>query len=425
VHKSGDLIPPIAEPAKTTPTPFPRVFWVALLLELIERAAFYGVYINLAVYLTETVGLTDKENGALLGVFAMVRAWVPVATGALADRIGFRRSLAISFGLYAVAYGLLYAFPSRPGAWVAVLGMAVGGAFLKPVIPATVRRHAPEERRTVGFSMFYSSVNAGSVIGKLLTKLVRELLGLRASILNAVVACVIGLGIALTSYREPALPKAKDAPPPPPPTNPLSDVLHAVRQGELMLFILLISGYYLLIEQFYQTFPSYIVRSGHGQHREIITLINPASIAVLGVFVGGFTKRLRPATSIALGVLVASGSMFLMGSVPTLAGACGSFFIFAVAEMILSPRYYELISSYAPKGREGLYMGLSIVPAGIGGLAGGFLSGSLIDKYLPKGGPLEPLQVWGRYAAIGLVCAALLGTYAVYINRRHPPAPAA
>jgi MFS family permease len=130
------------------------------------------------------------------------------------------------------------------------------------------------------------------------------------------------------------------------------------------------------------------------------------------------TKRIAPLFAIALGVLVGAGSMLLMGSIPTLAGACLSFFVFAVAEMILSPRYYEYVSSFAPKGREGMFMGLSIVPVGLGGLAGGVLSGRLVARFLPKEGPRDPLVVWGTYAAIGVVCAAMLGTYAAVIRRR-------
>lgn len=171
-----------AAAAKLAPkvvVPFPRVFWVAIGLEVLERLAFYGVYINLGVYLTQPVGLSDQENGALLGLFALVRAWLPVGTGALADRLGFRRSLLLSFAFYIVAYAALFAFPSRAGAWSAVFGMAFAGAFLKPVIPGTVRRYAPKGRETQGFSIFYASVNAGSVVGKIATKIVRTLVSLR------------------------------------------------------------------------------------------------------------------------------------------------------------------------------------------------------------------------------------------------------
>lgn len=413
------------------PRPFPRVFWVALGLELLERLAFYGVYVNLAVYLTGTVGLSDVENGSLLGVFALVRSWVPVGTGVLADRIGFRRSLAISFALYVAAYLLLFLAPSRVGAWAAVMGMAIAGAFLKPVIPGTVRRHSPEDRRAVGFSYFYASVNAGSVVGKVATKIVREMVSLRASMINAVVACVIGFGITLAAFREPDETQAaaspgeapKEAPKPAAPTNPVDDLLGAAKQTRLLVFLLLISGYYLLIEQFYQTFPTYIVRHfGEGAPREYITLINPAAIAVFQVGVGRLTARIPGPYAIALGVLVGAGSMLLMGAVPTLAGACGAFFVFAVAEMILSPRYYEYFSSFAPPGREGMYMGLAIVPVGIGGLVGGVLSGNLVARYLPKDGVRQPLAVWGTYAAIGVACAALLGLYGAWAVRKRPAA---
>ena len=188
---------------------------------------------------------------------------------------------------------------------------------------------------------------------------------------------------------------------------------------ELVLFLIFISGYYLLIEQFYQTFPTYIVRSfGESAPREYITLINPLAIACLQVAMTRVSKAIPAGYAIALGVFVGAGSMLLMGAVPTLPGACVSFFVFALAEMIFSPRYYEYVSSFAPKGREGLYMGLAIVPAGVGGLAGGVLSGRLVAAYLPKDGPRDPLAVWGRYAAIGVGCAALLAVYAFVMRRR-------
>ena len=42
---------------------FPSTFWVANLIELFERAAYYGVFIALAVFLTSVVGFTDVRAG--------------------------------------------------------------------------------------------------------------------------------------------------------------------------------------------------------------------------------------------------------------------------------------------------------------------------------------------------------------------------
>jgi hypothetical protein len=42
---------------------FPRAFWVGNVIELFERAAYYGVFSALAVYLTSVVGFTDIQAG--------------------------------------------------------------------------------------------------------------------------------------------------------------------------------------------------------------------------------------------------------------------------------------------------------------------------------------------------------------------------
>lgn len=414
----------MSEALAETPRPFPRIVWIALLLEFLERFAYYGTAINLSVYLSENCGMSDVESGALMAWFAGVRSWLPVPIGAVADRLlGFKAALVVSFVLYMGAYLLLYLFPTFTGAWIAVLSIGVAGAFLKPVIPATVRRASPPERRAMGFSLFYASVNAGSVFGKTLAKLVRTLASLRATIIDAIVACGLALVITIGLFKAPP-PLDAEARPDPSKSEkaepgPFSDLLTGLKNPALSVFLLLISGYYLCNEQFYQTFPKYIQRVfGDDAPREYISLINPAAIALFQVIMTRVTRGLRPLVSIATGALVASVAMLLMGSLSTsLWGACASFFVFAFAEMLIAPRYYEFISSFAPKGREGMYMGVAIVPAGIGGLIGGYLSGQLIDKWLPKQGARDPLAIWATYAAIGLGCALMLYLYAFVLGR--------
>lgn len=400
-----------ALPAETPAVqPFPRVFRVANLAEFLERAAFYGTYVNLTPYLSGTFGLTDAAIGDLMAIFAFARAWIPSMLGPFIDRIGYRTCLALSFVSYAIAYGILFAAPAKGLAYVGVLGMGLAGALLKPVIPSCVKRYSPPGRQALGFSIFYAMVNAGSVFGKVAVKQVRTHFSLRATLLVAVGISIVGLFVILGLFSEPHG-EGEGQVEKPAPTS-LSDVLDSIRQWRLWLFLLAVSGYYLLIEQFYQTFPLYIVRMfGEGAPREYITLINPISIAILGVPVGYVAKRLSPLWAITTGMVIAGASMFVMGAVPTLVGACLSFFTFAIAEMIYSPSYYAYVGSFAPKGKEGLYMGYALLPFGLGGIAGGILSGRMIAAYLPKDGPLHPLPVWGTYAGIGFACAVILLGY--------------
>ena len=48
---------------------FPREFWMANFMELAERAAYYGFFIVLTLYLTDIVGFSDKETGVVAGIF--------------------------------------------------------------------------------------------------------------------------------------------------------------------------------------------------------------------------------------------------------------------------------------------------------------------------------------------------------------------
>ena len=49
---------------------FPRTFWYANLIELFERAAYYGMFIALTLFLTREVGFTDIETGWVTAFFA-------------------------------------------------------------------------------------------------------------------------------------------------------------------------------------------------------------------------------------------------------------------------------------------------------------------------------------------------------------------
>lgn len=424
---SAEVVTPEGAPL----APFPRIFYIANGLELLERLAFYGVYINLSVYLVETVKLSDVAMGTLLGYFALGRAWLPVPIGALADVIGFRRALIIAFATYAASYGLLYGVPTAYGAYGAVAGMSLAGAFLKPVISGCVKRYSPPGRETQGFAIFYATVNAGSVVGKVAAKLVRTAVSLRTSMLNSVVACVLALVLTIAFFFPPeendgASPKddAEAAPKKPvdkPAIDTLSAAWGALKNVKLVVFLVVVSAYYLLIEQFYQTFPVYISRVfGKDAPREYITLINPLSIVILQMVVVRITRSFTPLFSMALGIFIAGLSMAVMGAVPSLYGAGASFFIFALAEMVYSPRYYAYVSSFAPKGQEGLYAGIALIPFGVGGLIGGLLSGRLIAAYLPAEGARDPLKVWGTYAVIGACCGALMLAYRLWAGEPKP-----
>lgn len=406
----------IAPARNAAATKFPRTFYYANGIELFERLAHYGLYVGLSLYLTNVVEMTDIEVGVVLGNFRFVGSIAPIPCGALADRITFKRSLVLAFVGYAAGYGCLLAFPSKLAAVLSLLGIAVAGGFMKPVITGTVVRTSPPGRQTEGFGIFYRMINAGSVIGKSLAYVVRRFIALRFVTATSIVASLVALGLAVFAYEEP-----EDAAPKRGPT--LSELLRgygaALKNARFVAFLLVFAGFYFMAEQFYMTFPKYVTR--HIDEKaplEIITLINPALIATCQGVVTRALRNVAPIRVMSLGVLIGAVSMLVMGAVPTLAGACLSGAIFACAEMTFSPRFYDSIASFAPKGKEGMYMGLAFVPYAVGAWVGGQASGVLIAKYLPKEGARQPLAIWAIYAALGVLCAAAIAVYGVVTTRR-------
>lgn len=48
---------------------FSKAFWVANTVELLERAAYYGVFVVITLYLSNVLGFTDIQAGHYRGSF--------------------------------------------------------------------------------------------------------------------------------------------------------------------------------------------------------------------------------------------------------------------------------------------------------------------------------------------------------------------
>ena len=79
-------------------------FWTANAAELFERMAYYAVFIVVTLYLSNTLGFSDIEASIISGLFSGGLYLLPLFTGALADKVGYRKSLLIAFTLLAAGY---------------------------------------------------------------------------------------------------------------------------------------------------------------------------------------------------------------------------------------------------------------------------------------------------------------------------------
>ncbi len=194
--------------------PFHRAFYIANTMEIFERLAWYGFFTLSSLYITSPtaqggLGFSDQERGFLQGMIPFLLYLLPVITGALADRFGYRRMFLISFAIMCPSYYMLGQVHSFWAFFMVFLAVAVGAACFKPVVVGTIGRSTDDTNRGLGFGVFYTMVNIGGFIGPFIAGYVRAVSWDLVFVMSAI---WIGINFipALFFYKEPEHDSSKD-----------------------------------------------------------------------------------------------------------------------------------------------------------------------------------------------------------------------
>jgi dipeptide/tripeptide permease len=180
---------------------FPSVFWISNGVELLERASFYAVFITFTLYLSNIVGFNDIEAAWLGGFYAAGVYFMPPFTGAIADKMGFRRAMLLAFGLLAIGFFSLGALPYKSTVVPAIVLLIIGGSFIKGLITGTVAKTSTSAQRARAYSIFYGMVNVGSFSGKSIAYPLRINLGLESINYFSAILCLIAVVVVFFFYR--------------------------------------------------------------------------------------------------------------------------------------------------------------------------------------------------------------------------------
>lgn len=435
---------------------FTRAFWVANSVELLERAAYYGVFIVITLYLSRILGFSDVEAAMIAGFFQAGLYLLPTFSGALADKIGFKKSLLLAFGLLTIGYASLGVFPNMLEAngfveygmdttfhgletssvrWIIVpimIVVMIGGSFIKSVITGTVAKETTESNRARGFSIFYMMVNVGAFSGKTIVKPLRESMGNLGLVnLNYFAAAMTLLAfIAIIFFYKSTKTTGEG--------KNMKEIWQALvkvlTNGRLITLILIITGFWLVQHQLYATMPKYVLRlAGEGASPSWYANVNPLTVVI---FVGLVTRLMKGYTalsSMTVGMFImpfsalamASGNLLtdnILGMHPVAFMMVIGIVFQGLAETFISPRFLEYFSLQAPKGEEGLYLGFSHLHSFISSIVGFGLSGFLLEKYLPdpklftdhaqwEAASQNAHYIWYYFVGIAMVSAILLIVY--------------
>ncbi|WP_299527969.1 MFS transporter [uncultured Lutibacter sp.] len=447
---------------------FSRAFWTANIVELLERGAYYGVFIVITLYLSRILGFSDIEAALISGVFSGGLYLLPTFTGALADKIGFKSSLIIAFALLTIGYFGLGILPTALESiglvdysgditftgllesnerWAIVPVMVVimiGGSFIKSVITGTVAKETTELNRAQGFSIFYMMVNIGAFSGKTIVKPLRVAMGDMGLIyLNYFSAAMTLLALIMIVFFYKSAKHQGEG-------KTFGEIWQALikvlTNGRLITLILIVTGFWMVQHQLYATMPKYVLRmAGEAASPSWYANVNPLTVVLTVTFITRIMASKTPLFSMTVGMFImpfsaiamASGNWFGGGEIdlgfismhPIALMMIAGIILQGLAESFISPRFLQFFSLQAPKGEEGLYLGFSHLHSFISSILGFGLSGYLLSKYCPEPKLFETHEaweaasvnahyIWYYFAAIALVSAISLIIYGKVIAKK-------
>lgn len=410
-------------------TPFPAVFWTANSVEVLERFAYYGIYMGFGIYM-EYLGYTKAQLGIVQSIFLLFSYVIPVISGTFADRFGFKKVLIVSYLAYLPSILLLIFTKSFTGIALTMLSIGLAAGIFKPLISGTVRAVTDRTNKTLGFGIFYAMVNVGASFGPVVAGKLRAI-----SWNHAFVAAAVAIGfmllITIFFYKEPereiegATLRQK-----------FRDIYVALSDGKFAVFLVLLGLFFWLpFWAFFNLMALYVDRSldtarlslnlesifgsafagffSHvdvdGKRKLLGETISHTGyiIMIFQVFVSRIAEKSKAIPTFLFGLLIAAVGLLFAGfaGVSAPAWVFLGIGLFAIGEMISSPRIQEYITWIAPKEKAGLYMGSNFLATGLGG----FLSGLYTELYGMYRDMNHPEYVW--YTLSGHLIVGVLAIF--------------
>jgi len=286
------------------------------------------------------------------------------------------------------------------GVFFALVIMGLGAGTFKPVVSGTIAKVTDESNSTLGFGIFYWSINLGAFIFPLL--LVPFLKSIAWS--YVIIASAIGTGILLLPtlfiYNEPnETVKKKEAL-----GVIFRDILQKLflvfKDWRFILFIFIYSWFWILYFQMFDSVLWYVkdfvdaaplnefISSLFGINWkfdvEHVTVINAGTIILLQLLVSSIVSKTKALPTMITGICLGTIGMAILAISTNIWVFMVGITIFSIGEMTAHPKFISYLGLISPADKKATYMGFGflygVFGSFIGGYLGAFLYVRLIDR---------------------------------------------
>ena len=258
---------------------FNKNFWTVIVMEFFERGSYYGMMSVLSIFLilgrTEGgLGFSIGQAGAILGTIPPMLYFLPIISGAIADKFGYRNVLFFAFSCMFAGYFLAGISDTYFTIFLSLMVLAVGAGFFKPIISGTIAKTTTPHNSTLGFGIYYWSINLGAFLFPLLLVPFLKSYSYSYIFFMGAAGTLFLFLINLVAFKEPIREK----------TNKqisvvFTDMIKVIKDWRFLLMILLYSGFWILYFQMFGTVLWYL------KDYVDMTPISKSVNSILGLFI--------------------------------------------------------------------------------------------------------------------------------------------
>jgi MFS family permease len=432
-NPSAESATPAAAAAAAEPEQkFGRTYWILNTIEMWERLAYYNLRVMAPIYIMQKdnpggLHLSSMNKGTIYAWWAAFQSLLPIVTGGLADRFGFKRTLGFSVGMMMLGY-LMLAFmrdlPFMSNYWalfIAIMTLATGTAFFKPSIQGSLSLSMPPGKTSVGWGIFYWIVNVGAFVGHYLPSILLALSAMLPGPLNAAANSkeawrnLFLASAFFSSFNLLLLFTFKDVPSGASKTDSIGAVLWRtvtnILEPRLLAWMAIMSCFWLMMYQLWDLQPNFIADwvdsrpmaemlswapdtvkkalieqtpRGPMIPQQVLLSAN-AFFIILGVVgVAWLTRKMRTLEAMLIGMVMAVLGLLVSGWTQSAWLLVLGILFFSLGEMTTGPKKSEYLAIIAPPGKKGLYLGYVNIPTGIGVYFGSVIAGYFYGRYGEK-----------------------------------------
>ncbi len=406
-------------------------------MEFFERGSYYGVMSVLSVYLIMNIsegglGFSKESVGVIKSTITPLLYLLPILSGAIADRYGYRKTLFFAFIVMSTGYFLTGLSSSYIMVFSSLLLMAVGAGFFKPLISGTIARETTKENSSLGFGIFYWSINLGAFLFPLV--LIPYLKSFSYTYIFFMASAITGslLLVNFFLFKEPKKPETGKSI-----GQVLKEMIFVLKDFRFLSMILIYSCFWILYFQMFDSVLWYlkeyldmtpvnnVVNSLLSNfmdnptwkfEAEHVTVVNAGAIILLQLVISAIVRKTKALPTMIAGITIGTLGIVMLALSANAWVFVAGLFIFSIGEMTAHPKFIAYIGEIAPPDKKALYLGYSflygVIGSGIGGILGAFLYVRIIEQ---QG---QPTLFWLIFAGIGLLTVVGLLIYDKFIAKK-------